>query len=77
MPQKYGLYFDCSEEGTLVIPLAEDDAVVDKRRRELGLIPIKEAREKLLASKELPPKNYAAKKAAYEAWRIRVGWVTS
>ncbi|HEY6172595.1 MAG TPA: DUF6624 domain-containing protein [Candidatus Kapabacteria bacterium] len=77
LPQKYGLYFNWSEEGILVIPLAEDDAVVDERRSELGLIPIKEAREKLLASKELTPKNYAAKKAAYEAWRVRVGWVTS
>lgn len=75
--QIYGLYSDWNSDGKLIIPFIDNETDINVNREKLGLIPLQEARQKLSESKDIPPKNYAAKKAAYEAWRIRVGWVTS
>lgn len=72
--QKYGLYSDWDSNGKLIVPFIDDEMEVNKRRAKLGLISLQEAREKLLESKDIPPKDYAAKKAAYETWRKNVGW---
>lgn len=75
-PQRYGTQFDWDDKGELNPHAYDDRTLVDERRRELGLPPLKE-QTKLLRGREdnrVPPGDLRERRAAYEAWREQVGW---
>jgi hypothetical protein len=76
--QRYGTQFDWDENG-LMSPLPiEDEANVDKRRAEVGLIPLAEdirvKRQSAAESGERPPKNWDARQAEIREWLRSTGW---
>lgn len=80
-PQIYGTQLDWNDRGELVPQPIEAPAEVDKRRAEVGLVPLAEAVEmaRQHASDEghQPPGDPAASRARREEWARRVGWLES
>lgn len=77
-PQRFGTQFDWDENGQLSpAPLLEPD-LADARRAEIGLPPLAEAvaamRAQAAADREGPPRDLAARRAAFAAWARKVGW---
>ncbi|RYC68162.1 DUF6624 domain-containing protein [Spirosoma sordidisoli] len=83
-PQSYGTQFVDDEQGQLV-PHRLDDSVeqVNQRRQSLGLNTIQERLAELTAqlnaeqTTQLTASERQSKQAEYDAWRRRVGWLTS
>ncbi len=76
--QRYGTQFDWDEDG-LMSPLPiEDEAHVDERRAEIGLVPLAEdvrrKRESAAADGQTPPRNWNARQAEIEEWLRSAGW---
>jgi uncharacterized protein DUF6624 len=77
-PQQYGTEIDWDDDGELSpLPIADAEDV-DVRRRAVGLGPLAEAIEQILAEArgygDSAPEDLAARKAAAEAWARSVGW---
>lgn len=72
-PQRYGTQYDWNDDGTAMVPIVgvEDPELVEARRREVGLPPM---RWELPPPAESRPRDIAAHRAAGEAWARRVGW---
>lgn len=75
-PQLYGTQFDWDDNGQLSPNPYDDRALVDARRKQLGMNTLAEQTEVIrnAPGNESPPSDLAARKASYEAWRQRVGW---
>lgn len=80
-PQIYGTQLDWNERGELVPQPIEAPAEVDKRRAEVGLVPLAEAvelaRQHARDEGHRPPADPAASQARQEEWARRVGWIES
>jgi len=77
-PQVYGTQFDWTPAGVLD-PLPIDDAAnVDKRRAGAEIIPLAQgiAQRRMEAEQngEVPPHDWAARQADFEAWTKAIGW---
>ncbi|MGF7218224.1 hypothetical protein GGR92_004401 [Spirosoma lacussanchae] len=83
-PQSYGTQFVDDEQGQLV-PHRLDDSIdrVNQRRQSLGLNTVQERLVELTAqlnaeqTTQLTASERQSKQAEYDAWRRRVGWLTS
>jgi len=83
-PQSYGTQFVDDEQGQLV-PHRLDDSIdrVNQRRQSLGLNTIQERLVELTAQQNaeqttpLTASERQSKQDEYDAWRRRVGWLTS
>lgn len=80
-PQIYGTQLDWNEEGELVPQPIEAAAEVDKRRAEVGLLPLAEAvelaRQHAASEGHQPPPDPEASRERRERWARRVGWIDS
>lgn len=78
-PQIYGTQLDWNEEGELVPQPIEAPAEVDKRRAEVGLVPLAEsvelARQHARDEGHRPPADPEASRERREEWARRVGWI--
>lgn len=75
-PQVYGTQFDWDDDGRMSPrPIADPDGV-DARRASVGLGPLEAAvaRQRALSADQPRPADRAARRAAYDAWAVRVGW---
>lgn len=77
-PQVYGTQFDWDASGQLnPLPIADPEGV-DQRRREADLIPMQDAiaheRGESAARGDVPPHNWAARQADFDAWCKAIGW---
>lgn len=76
--QRYGTQFDWDEKGLLSPLPIEDEAGVDKRRAEIGLMPLEEdirrRRRSAAEGGEMPPKNWDARQAEMREWLRSTGW---
>ena len=77
--QEYGTQFDWDENGELSPHPFDDLSKVNQRRKRLGLKPLEEQiaemRRRAKVEKETPPKDFEKKKAAFEEWKRKVGWI--
>jgi hypothetical protein len=76
--QRYGTQFDWDKDG-LMSPLPIDDEPnVDKRRAEIGLVPLAEdvrrKRQSAAAEGERPPQKWDARQAEIREWLRSTGW---
>lgn len=80
-PQIYGTQLDWNDRGELVPQPIEAPAEVDKRRAEVGLVPLAEAvemaRQRASDEGHQPPGDQVASRARREEWARRVGWLES
>lgn len=78
-PQRYGTQFDWDENGELNPNRFDDLALVNQRRKALGLNSLEEQteliREQAKKEKQSPPVDAAERKRAYDTWRKSVGWI--
>jgi len=76
-PCLYGMLFDWDEPGNLVANV-DDETLVNKRRKKLGLQPLSEAverhRQEIENEAGGPPSNIAEHKRMGQEWAKRVGW---
>lgn len=73
-PQRYGTHYDWNDEGQLVPYIIEDVDTVDALRASVGLSSVEENTSQMRSNSAKPPKDYAVKRSAYEAWLTKVGW---
>ncbi|CAH0999180.1 hypothetical protein LEM8419_00477 [Neolewinella maritima] len=77
--QRYGTQFDWDAEGRLSPQLLDDRAMVDARRKAIGLNTLEEQTELLRqradGEKQVPPGDARDRKRAYDIWRKAVGWI--
>ena len=80
-PQIYGTQLDWDRDGELVPQPIEAPAEVDKRRAEVGLLPLAEAvelaRRHARSEGHQPPADPEASRERREEWARRVGWIDS
>jgi hypothetical protein len=76
--QRYGTQYDWDSDGCLSPLPIEDPDHVDERRRAVGLSPLDECtqlrRERAARSRERPPADWRARRAAMDEWFCRAGW---
>lgn len=76
--QRYGTQFDWDEHGRLSPLPIEDEANVDARRREAGLVPladdIRDKRARAAREGDRPPRDRAARERERQAWLRSTGW---
>ena len=78
-PQIYGTQLDWNAEGELAPQPIEAPAEVDRRRAEVGLVPLAEAvelaRRHARVEGHLPPADREGSRERREEWARRVGWI--
>ncbi len=79
VPQIYGTQYDWDQYGQLS-PLPYDHLpLVEQRRKEVGLKPLKDQtllmRKQAEVNHESPPPDYHERKSQADAWRKSVGWI--
>ncbi len=78
-PQHYGTQFDWDENGELNPTHFDALALVNQRRKAIGLNPLEEQtvliRSQAKKEKQSPPADSAERKRIYESWRKSVGWI--
>ena len=78
-PQIYGTQLDWDSEGELSPWPIEAPAEVDKRRDEVGLVPLAEAvelaRQHAQDEGHQPPVDHEKSRLQQKAWARRVGWI--
>lgn len=79
-PQLYGTQFDWNERGELCPQPYDDLKAVAARRKALGMNTLSEQtrliRERTQREESSPTETYELRRARYDAWRIRVGWIS-
>jgi hypothetical protein len=78
MRQRYGTQFDWDEDGLLSPLPIDDEASVDKRRSEVGLVPLAEdirrKRRRAAEEGERLPHDWKARQRDIEQWLRSTGW---
>lgn len=76
--QRYGTQYDWDEHGQLSPLPIEDEAGVDARRREIGLVPLaldtRRKRETAMREGQRPPRDWNAREREKEEWLRSTGW---
>lgn len=76
--QRYGTQFDWDNEGLLSPLPIDDETNVDKRRSEVGLVPleveIRRKRQDAAEEGERPPHDWNARQQEIEQWLRSTGW---
>jgi hypothetical protein len=78
-PQLYGTQFDWDENGELSANPFDNLALVNQRRKTIGLNTLEEQtaiiRRQAKREKQSPPADLAKRKGEMDAWRKAVGWM--
>jgi hypothetical protein len=73
-PQRYGTSSDWNDAGAMEVWTLEDKERVNDFRAEVGLQPLESLTWQNEETGENKPKDYAGRKAAFEAWARKFGW---
>jgi len=78
-PQLYGTQFDWDENGSLSPNLCDDLAIVNQRRKSIGLNSLEEQtvilRQQAKNENEFPPIDFEKRKKDIVEWKKKVGWI--
>jgi len=76
--QRYGTQFDWDEDGLLNPLPIDDETNVNKRRSEVGLVPLAEdirrKRQRAAEEGERPPHDWHGRQQEIELWLRSTGW---
>lgn len=77
--QHYGTQFDWDEKGQLCPNQFDNLALVNQRRKSIGLNTLEEQteilRKKVQEEKQIPPKNYEKRMQDIAEWKKSAGWI--
>jgi hypothetical protein len=77
--QHYGTQFDWDEKGQLCPNQFDNLALVNQRRKSIGLNTLEEQteilRKKVQEEKQMPPKNYEKRMQDIAEWKKSAGWI--
>lgn len=73
-PQRFGTQSDWNESGKMQIWTLEDEERVNEFRADVGLSPLESLIWENEETRDNKPKDFAARRAGFEAWARKVGW---
>lgn len=74
--QRWGTQFEITPQGPVLSPV-EDPAGLDERRSAVGLAPVAQRLQAFCDAPRPSEEAFAAYKAAEQAWRVQVGWLSA
>jgi len=79
-PQFYGTQFDWDQNGELSPNPLDDIAIVNNRRKSIGLNTLEEQielmRKQAIVENQKPPNDLVKRELLFNEWRKKTGWIT-